>query len=538
MKEQSSESLKEQSKGVTTTEVIILGSDISGLFLALQLIRFGVYPKVLDQNCSKKFAQKKEFPVLLNLHAIQAFEQIGLGEEIKKGAVKISAWKFYDRKNTSQNLHSPSEKGPQLLIKYGDLHQILLHALTEKACSVLWNYTGLQVKTRPHDVHLQVHSEGISQVFLGKYLVATTPFTSGDFSENFLKPGSQYLYEVDNTVVYDLLPKMKEETETLHVFENNSSVNAIIPSYHVGKYFVFLKGGTDLLNEFEAYALKDSRYRKIQKSSYSRGFQSGLAVDKRVLHMAEGAYSVDFLQLLVHNLYFYDLLNLSWKLARALRFKGMDPILQTYLEERGPYQQQFLQRDLHEIMQVFYGKKGSARMLDVFKRLNPFSFSADSSRKNHLPEKFWARINQLDNSYKYSSISINHSYMEIVESGDRVPNFEIYDEKAKEFIYLHDSLHKANFTLLIVGTIGAHNLWALGKWVQQTFPQHLNVIYVPYSQKNLSVFKRLNLNEDQQLLMILRPDKHIAYMSNSIQVHLISNYLLSVIGNRNLEIPF
>ena len=529
------------------TEILILGSDISALFLALQFIRYGHYPKIIDQNTSQEFPFKNNLPIVLNIHTLEMLEQLGILEKINQNSSEISAWdliyanasheKFSSDEAFQQNLKYSNPIEHQRVIKHADLHKILLDTLTDKACPILWGHSVTQYSLKDIKVEAKVFSdkEQKEHLFDAQYLLITQPlqlFGSSEKTETHHGKGTQIVFEVDNSVVSTMVEMEKSYHDHLLVFQNHKSLNAIIPSYNPNKSFLILKEGSEILKELKK---KDNKFwKEIHTSAYTSQHLAQIQ-DKRIFFLSEAAYSVSFMPFFMPNLYFKDFGNLAWKITRALQYPGIDPIIYTYKEERGVIHKKFLQEELPRICE-FLIKPNLLKIpfLKGFKKLFN-NYQGEIASSNTL---LWAKMNMLDHSYKYSSISINHSQMEIIKTGERFPSLEVYDEKSKSHKNLSQLLHNTHFTLLIVGSIGAHNLWALGKWVQQTYPKNLHIIYLPYKQNNINVFKSLQMHEEQNLLAILRPDRHIAYLSNTIQVHLVSNYLDSIIGNRELDIPF
>ncbi|MEO6632541.1 MAG: hypothetical protein ABIN13_12485, partial [Mucilaginibacter sp.] len=73
-------------------------------------------------------------------------------------------------------------------------------------------------------------------------------------------------------------------------------------------------------------------------------------------------------------------------------------------------------------------------------------------------------------------------------------------------------------------------LFALAKWITVKYPGMLNFFYLPQSAKNQHVFDAFEVNIKAGKSIIVRPDMHIGFMNDKIDMVLMENYLKNVVG--------
>ena len=104
------------------------------------------------------------------------------------------------------------------------------------------------------------------------------------------------------------------------------------------------------------------------------------------------------------------------------------------------------------------------------------------------------------------------------------------DEKKQEETDLHEWCTKPGFTFIVLGKLVESDLFTLAKWITQNYSTTLNFFYLPPSGKNLDVFNAFEANPQQQMAIIVRPDMHIGFMNDKVDMVLMDNYLRNVAG--------
>jgi hypothetical protein len=111
-----------------------------------------------------------------------------------------------------------------------------------------------------------------------------------------------------------------------------------------------------------------------------------------------------------------------------------------------------------------------------------------------------------------------------------LPYLKVFDEKKQEETDLHEWCSKPGFTFMVFGKLAETDLFALAKWVSQNYSSMLNFYYLPPSAKNQNVFDAFEINEHNAKSIIVRPDMHIGFMNDKVDMVLMDNYLRNVVG--------
>ena len=67
------------------------------------------------------------------------------------------------------------------------------------------------------------------------------------------------------------------------------------------------------------------------------------------------------------------------------------------------------------------------------------------------------------------------------------------------------------------------------------YPNMLNFFYLPPSGKNLDVFNAFEINPHLQKAIIVRPDMHIGFINDRVDMVVMDNYLRNVVGITDLK---
>ncbi|MDB5157852.1 MAG: hypothetical protein JWR50_2559, partial [Mucilaginibacter sp.] len=133
-------------------------------------------------------------------------------------------------------------------------------------------------------------------------------------------------------------------------------------------------------------------------------------------------------------------------------------------------------------------------------------------------------------NYRDSAISLNLSNADNIKAGDRLPYLKVFDEKKQEETDLHEWCSKPGFTLIVLGKLQEIDLFALAKWITQNYTASLNFFYLPPSTKNEAVFKTFEISEGKKKALIIRPDMHIGFINDVVDIEMMDNYLNNVLG--------
>jgi hypothetical protein len=115
-------------------------------------------------------------------------------------------------------------------------------------------------------------------------------------------------------------------------------------------------------------------------------------------------------------------------------------------------------------------------------------------------------------------------------AGDRLPYLKVFDEKKQEETDLQAWCSKPGFTFIVLGKLAESDLFTLAKWITQNYSLLLNFFYLPPSAKNLHIFEAFEVNPNRVRSLIIRPDLHIGFLNDKVDMVLMDNYLRNVVG--------
>jgi len=221
-----------------------------------------------------------------------------------------------------------------------------------------------------------------------------------------------------------------------------------------------------------------------------------------------------------------DAYNLAWKLAGVVNEQYEPTILNTYAAERMPVAKDLLTTTDRVFNLIVSGKwyTGLFKMWILPSLLN-ILWNREGTK-----EGFFRRISQISISYRHSPLSLHLCLGNHIKAGDRLPYLPIYDEKKQEETDLHAWCNKPGFTLIILGKFEELFLFRVARWITLYYTETLNFYYLPPSGKNLDVFNAFEANPHGQKAIIVRPDLHIGFMSDTVDMALMDNYLHNVIS--------
>ena len=126
-----------------------------------------------------------------------------------------------------------------------------------------------------------------------------------------------------------------------------------------------------------------------------------------------------------------------------------------------------------------------------------------------------------------SKINLHLSHKRELQAGDILPDLAFYDEQLKADSSLYNWCKYAHFSIIIFGYLGPTNLFSLARWLQLNYP--IQLFYLPHSKKNESIFKSLHIPLGEKKTLIIRPDRYIAFVNDTVDMDIIDNYLRNVL---------
>ena len=126
-----------------------------------------------------------------------------------------------------------------------------------------------------------------------------------------------------------------------------------------------------------------------------------------------------------------------------------------------------------------------------------------------------------------SKINLHLSHKRELQAGDILPDLAFYDEQLKADSSLYNWCKYAHFSIIIFGYLGPTNLFSLARWLQLNYP--IQLFYLPQSKKNECIFKALHIPLGEKKTLIIRPDRYIAFVNDTVDMDIIDNYLRNVL---------
>lgn len=558
---------QKQSYSPDAPEVLIVGAGPSGLMMAIQLLRHGVHPILIDQNLGPMRHAGISF---LQARSLEMLDQLGILNGVIEKGEKLSKLAFLDQGSPLDlaELPDPKTRFPFVIaIPTAPLIRILIDDLTKKAVKILWNTRlvrlqekddGVSVKVRQGQAEDQMVAESEGKEVNGPGLDETWQMDwviGADGAESTVrndlgisveeKRYSQQYFQVE--MVPDSLPEHLPEasipTEEGRIWTHHGQIFSAFPLRGGHR---FLLSGSRLSGEHTPGSLLTYLERTFAR--YTSGLRLRPVPDtlitqdmtRRIAHHFAGRRT--FLIGDAAHLHlpitqqgvdagFMDAWNLGWKLSGVVQGRVDRKILQTYHTERQIQARR--QAGLQDRMKNHSWPETILRIQKSAPFLLQSIISSLLRFMQHKPARFaqlYGHFSGLEAHYRHSALSAHYSRSESIRSGDRFPWLPLFDEKKKEWTDSHAAFKKAGFTLMVMGPVSHHTLHVLGQWIKQKYPQGMNLFYIPYSQSNHQLFELFAMDAHSVQLCLIRPDAHITFLTNSLHTPLIDDYLEENLG--------
>ena len=502
--------------------------------MAAQLLRQGIRPIIVD---ARRGAPKNDGTVLLQARAMEVFRQLGLADRLlAKGhplyTVQVTGQGGLTAVLDFSRREEPDTAFPFILgLKQEEVGRVLLDRLTESVCPVEWNTRLVSLKHDDSGAIAIIKREEKPEKWKCSWVINTDGGDSGLQQQMGIPfDGDQHL--VDCFAMDVLMDQGKGRVINL-VSRGNMSLT-VIPSGISGQVRVTghlsdtkkgkRNGPSDIQKDMLGVLgvdISDTPLFEIKTFSYSKAVAEQMR-RQRCLLVGSAAYRLSPLLNREVNEGFYDAANLAWKLAGVVNGRMKPAILDTYQQERLPI------------------VKAGAGLFDPDWKNSHWQrwrqrMSYTKQLKRIIKDPVWrdrqlALLSGTDVSYRFSSLSLHHTLGSGIRAGDRLPYLPVFDEKLKTQTDLHRWCEKPGFILLVLGTVSHHHLNIIGQWMRQKYPREMHLYYLPYSVRNEMIFSAFEIKRTGTKMVLIRPDMHIAYMNDTLNVTLIDTYMEEILG--------
>ncbi|HKY43838.1 MAG TPA: FAD-dependent monooxygenase [Pyrinomonadaceae bacterium] len=506
------------------TDVIIIGAGPTGLSLACQFVRYGIDFVVVEKN--ETFTRFSK-AIGVQARTLEIYDQLGLAQPaIKEGEITemIRLIEGGEVRGEIPLLNFGKDLSPfpyLLMLEQSKNEELLYKYLRAHGRDVRWN-TELESFTQDENgVTARIKTApGESQTVVGKYLVgcdgASSPvrhglgltFEGSTFERLFYVADARVDWELSHKSLYVCLAR---DVFTAFFPMKGENRYRIVGTFPEGKN---AEQGEILYEEIEqqikeeaklSLDISDVRWfslykvhsRRVNKFSEGRCFLAG---DAGHIHSPAGAQGM--------NTGIGDAYNLAWKLAIVIKGFAAESILDTYNEERLAN----AKRLLESTDRIFEFAAGSNWLLALFRTtifptVAGYMTSIDAIRKRLFP-----LISQIGITYRDHSLSDHTSdESDDVKAGDRLPYFLLNGRS------IFDHLKEPKFHLLVFSN-GEHE--SLCEEFAHEFGHAAVCRVVPIDGRVREIFEKEN-----DFIVFLRPDNHIAFISSDISLDAARDYL-------------
>ena len=522
----------------THSSVVIAGAGPSGLMMAAQLLRFGIQPVIID---SKTALNSESRALAVQARSLEIFRQMGLdGIALQEGNIAEGMILHEDAEEiTSVNLSDLGEGKSQfpfvLILEQSKTEQILADYLTSQTCPIYWNTQLLDVHQTDKLINIKINRNTSDEIISCDWLIGADgasskvrkslgiPFAGGTYQHKFFLADVK-IKGASTLNIVRLFLKENGFTGIFPMKDSNYRLIGVLPKTlnersdltfdDLRPYLTFNLGFSingEHCNWFSIYQL---HHRMAERFRVQRCFLIG---DAAHVHSPVGGQGM--------NTGLQDAYNLAWKLAGVIDKIYPDHILDTYAKERMPVARTLL-KTTDRLFTIAIGRSWLARKL----RNWVLPVLLNRIRKLGIVNKrIFGLVSQTGINYRGSPLSLHHSRSGRIKAGDRLPYIRFYDEKLKQETDLHQWCKHIGFTLLVIGFLSQRDILALTKWIKLSYPFKLNFFYLPYSERNKSLFDCFEIGENGKKALIVRPDMHIGYINDVVDVELLEGYLQSSI---------
>ena len=520
---------------VTKTDVIIVGAGPTGLSLAAQLIRYGIDFVIFDK---KEGVTDLSKALVVHARTMEIYDQIGLaqtavanGALVQKAALmsggkirarldfsdfegQLSPFPFFLAFEQSKNEHLLYEH----LLSYGkDVQwQTELASLTQTADEVTAVLKTASGETQTIQARYLVGCDGASSPtrhlldlhFAGSthprlfYVADVEMEIAADESTLYASFGREsfvLMFPMEGDKHWRLVGNMPE-------YNDDPIVRAAALGEHPDVTFeqIETKVKQNVQRPLEIanvrwFSTYKVHTRRAETFAVGRCFLAG---DAAHVHTPAGGQGM--------NTGIQDVYNLAWKIAYAIEGMAGDGLLASYSEERVENAKHLLE-STDRAFDVLAGEHWYGQLL----RTNILPIVAGFvTQFSAAKEVLFPILSQIGINYRHSALSKHQGDEDFkVKAGDRMPYF-LVDGKS-----VYDQLRAPKFHL-VVCTEREFSYPDLAREIATEYSDSIDLTVIPLSPRISEIF-----GTNQSLMMLLRPDNYIGFISSQVSSAAVNDYL-------------
>jgi 2-polyprenyl-6-methoxyphenol hydroxylase-like FAD-dependent oxidoreductase len=521
------------------TSVLIIGAGPSGLMMAAQLLRYGVQPVIID---SKQGPTNQSKALAVQARSMEIFRQMGIVDKVLNASKAVAGAVINQENHVVASLALDGIGNEQTPYPYIYMYQqskterLLLDYLTLNCCPVYWNTTLLSVDQDALKATVQLQTGEDAQTLTCDWLIAADGARSPvrkQLQLTFNGDTYQHQFYVADVKIDNVLG----DKVNLYLSKKGFAAFFLMPEAHycrivgtlpdkfddkeglqigdVLPYLDEITGNTVKIEHTNWFATYKLHHRMADKFRVQRCFLIG---DAAHIHSPVGGQGM--------NTGLQDAYNLAWKLAGVVNGQLKEPVLNSYATERMPIARELL-NTTDRIFKVILSRNW---FIGLFKKWVLPMVLKRVWGKPESRQSFFKTVSQTGIGYRDSQINLNLSHASQIKAGDRLPYLKVFDEKKQQDTDLHEWCSKPGFTMITLGKLQEIDLFTLAKWITHKYPANLNFFYLPPSAKNQHIFDAFEITDKQKKAIIIRPDMHIGFLNDVVDIDMMDNYLQNVVG--------
>jgi 2-polyprenyl-6-methoxyphenol hydroxylase-like FAD-dependent oxidoreductase len=503
---------------VEQDRVLIVGANVAGLTLAADLLRHGVQPLIIDQRNSRLPAGA---PLSLHPVSLELFAQLGLLDSlVDKGLAcggltvqlegKVLAVASFAEAAAFYPFH--------LTIDRHVVEEHLIQYLARHVCPVYWDTSIRRFRQDEH--HIQLETEGSRLQGARRFAwLAVADGAQFDVRANL---HVQYHRAVKEFPFFRMTTQTGEiDNRSQHLIVNRRGLLFSAPADNRGGYHFLCsyRGGDPAGQSFESLKRQLDEVLgfsvPVRTSGAADTGTTGVALasafrDQRCILLGDAACPSGLAGDWLVNQGIADARAIGWRLAYVL--KGLQDV--SVLESIDP--------ERRNAASALLGRLEQGLQLATLYRALPYALT------RMLLKRWVAGMKGHRSHLRTSPLSLHHARGKGLRAGDRLPFMPLYDEKKEEMTDLHQCCSKTGFVLLMLGTLNKNSLFVMSQWAQQKYAPHMRLFYLPFSIRNQAIFDAFEVPEGGVKMVLVRPDRYIAYMHDTVGANLVDSYMQTV----------